>query len=193
MERNLFEQTASKVKGNKIVILLFAASLAMLLIGVNHFREDTLSSLYGVQMLETLFGLRPAIYPITYWTMSIAPQVAQVVFMYLYMTNTKKNVWALFAVIVAFGVDFLADVHYRSDNQLFENPESFMAASILTIAYFTIGSELFVTVGFGIVTELFGPAIRQLIEFISDTFKSVFPKRSSGGHPSQQSMQQRQR
>jgi len=166
---NVFSETARRIKTNKVVILFFLASLTMLLIGINHFIEDTLSSLYGIQQLETIFGIIPATYPITYWTMSLAPQVAQIIFVYVYMVNTKANRWALALAISAFAVDFIADAWYRSSGQFLESPGSFLVASALTFVYFTMGSELFITIGMGLTLELLGPAGGQLIEFFEYT------------------------
>jgi hypothetical protein len=170
---NLFETMAEKIKNTKIVLWVFSAALIMFVVGLNHFVEDTLSSYYGIKMLESVLGMRPVTYNFTYWTMSIAPQVAQVVFAYIFMVNTQKNRWAAGAVGVALFVDFFADTWYRSNAGLFESLPMFFAATLLTFAYFTVGSEGFLTVGLGITLELIAPAIKQLILFVDGLISAL--------------------
>jgi len=177
---NVFADVAQHIRQNKVVILFFLASLTMLLIGINHFYEDTLSSLYGIQELETIFGINPASHSITYWSMSLAPQVAQVVFIYMFLVNPRKNRWALVIAIAALLMDFVADAWYRSNGQFLSNPGAFLAACSLTLVYFTVGSEMFVTVGLGLTLELLGPAVSQTRDFIESTMSHVRPK---GGKP----------
>lgn len=183
MNTNIFTEVAHKIKNNKIVILFFLASVAMLASGINHFIEDTISSLYGIQELEATFGVIPATYQITYWTMSLAPQLAQVVFAYLYMVDGRKNKWALWMTIAALVVDFVADAWYRSNQQLLERPGVFIVASVLTLVYFTIGSEVFITVGGGLTLELLGPALHQFAVFVNYTLDEVM-KPSTQRRPS---------
>lgn len=171
---NIFEETTARIKNSKIVIWIFSMALLMLLVGFNHFVEDTLSSYYGIKMLEAAFGMTPVTYPFTYFTMSIAPQVAQVVFTYMFLTNTDRYRFAALGTLGALLVDFFADTWYRSNAQMFDSPAALIAAVVLTVAYFTIGSEVFVTFGFGIVMELFTPAFRQLRGFINDALDAAF-------------------
>lgn len=170
---NVFENAAQKVKNSRIVIWVFIASFAMLLIGANHFWEDTLSSYYGIKMLEESYGLKPTTYDLTYWTMSFAPQIAQVVLAYIYMSNPRKNRWALLGVIVALFFDFFADTWYRSDSAMFNSVGTAVISILLTFIYFTIGSELFITIGLGLTLELAPPFFVQGIDFFDQLFDSI--------------------
>jgi len=168
---NLFEAVADRIRNSYIVIWIFFLSVAMLLIGLNHFAEDTYSSYMGIQWLQESFGLIPASWDLTYWTMSVAPQVAQVIFGYMFIVDMKNNRWAFWAGLVAFLIDFGTDIWYRSNQGLFTSPATFLVTCAITFAYFTIGSEGFVTVGLGLVIQLLGPFIvqtRKLFEAIGD-------------------------
>lgn len=180
---NIFETAAAKIRQTKIVIWIFFAATGMMLIGANHFWEDTLSSLYGLKMIEEAFGMRPVTYDITYWTMAFAPQVAQVIFFYLFMNNSKTNRWALIVALFALFVDFFADTWYRSDGSVFSHPANFFTSVSLTFVYFTVGSELFITVGLGLFMELLGPALNQVIIFWNDFVDAITPNSGGSGRP----------
>lgn len=158
---DLFALASRRIKDSYLAIWVFVASVAMLVIGANHFIEDTLSSRYGLAQLELVFGIIPVSYPLTYWTESLAPQIGQIVFGYMFLTDSKKNRWAGLLFILFLGIDFFADSWYRSNQQLFASPEQAFASIAITLGYFTIGSELFITVGFGMVAELFVPFLIQ--------------------------------
>jgi len=178
---NLFEAVADRVRNSMIVIWVFILSALMLAIGLNHFAEDTYSSFMGIQWLQQTYGLIPASWQLTYWTMSIAPQVAQVVFAYMFIVDTDRNRWAFWAAFLAFLMDFGTDIWYRSNQGLFDSTGKFVVTSALTFVYFTIGSEGFVTIGFGMVMELFAPFIvqtRLLVKIIFDAFTEQIGHRS---------------
>lgn len=183
-KNELFGQT-------NLAIMVWLASLIMFLIGANHFAEDTYSSYMGIKMLETDLGLIPATWPLTYYTMSISMQIAQIVFAYFAIIDKDKNrkIWLVLAAL-AWVVDFLADVWYRSDERVFSDPKVFVSSILVTLVWFTVGSEFFITMGFGATTTMFKPFVFQLgiliREFI-DTIREV--KNLYGGsapHPQQQ-------
>lgn len=167
---NLFEQVSAKIRDSSFVIWVQFLAMAAFMIGLVHFFEDTASSRMGLAQLETAFGMKPAIYPIAYATMSLAPQVGQVVFMYMWLVNRRKNWWALVVAALFFLVDFIADVQARSGGTLFPvgggaeaEPIVLLVTSLITLLYFTIGSELFITAGVGLSLELFNDSLQQLI------------------------------
>lgn len=165
---NVFENLASSMRNSKIVIWVWLASMAMFVVGANHFREDLQSSYTGIRMLEEAFGMNPVSWDFTYWTMSLAPQVAQIVFTYLFMSNTKKNRWAIFVAMLALWVDFFADTWYRSNGLIGTDLGASIVSIILTLAFFTIGSELFLTVSFGILLELAAPTWTQFANSVGE-------------------------
>ncbi|MGB7511851.1 MAG: hypothetical protein WBP54_11265 [Pelodictyon phaeoclathratiforme] len=178
---NIFENVANKVRNSPTVILVFLASLAMLVIGINHFIEDTYSSYIGLQWIQDDLGMNPASWKFTYFTMSIAPQIAQIVFTYMFMSNPEKNRWAFWASFAAFCTDFVSDSWYRSNEGLFTDPVKFIVASVITVVFFTIGSEGFITVGIGLVAELINPFIIQFRRLVSSIFDAFLDKATGAG------------
>ena len=169
---NIFEQASEKIKNSSIVLWVFLASVAMLLIGINHFWEDTYSTYMGMHQIAKTFDVIVASYETTYWTMAISFQVGTVVFTYLFLVNTQTR-WPLGAGLFCFGVDFFFDAWYRSNEMLFSSPSHFIAAVLLTFTFFTVGSELFVTVGLGMVLTLFAPAISQFRKLVSEIMDAI--------------------
>ena len=155
---DIFESVATKYRNTPSVIVLFLASVLMLIIGTNHFLEDTYSSYLGLKGIELVFNMNVQIFDWTYWTMSLAPQIASIVFFYMYLADTNKK-WAFWVSIVCQAIDFLADVWYRSNGAVFQNVPVTIVSFLLTFGYFTLGSEIFLTVGAGLVIKLFAPAI----------------------------------
>jgi hypothetical protein len=155
---DMYQSVVDKYKGSPSVVMLFLLSVAMLVIGINHFVEDTYSSYYGLKNLEAAYGLNVQIFDWSYWTMSLAPQIASMVFFYMYLSNTSVK-WTLGLSFASQAMDFFADSWYRSNGHLFGGFEVFSISAVLTFIYFSIGSEFFVTVGGGLVLKLFAPAL----------------------------------
>ena len=156
---DIFEATAKKYRSSPAAVMLFIAAATMFIIGANHFVEDTVSSKIGLETLQAAYNLKVQIFQWSYWTMSLAPQVASIVFFYMYLSDTsRKNFLALSFVSQA--VDFFADSWYRSNGNLFNDEMVFAVSSVLTFAYFSIGSEVFVTVSVGLMLKLAAPAIQ---------------------------------
>lgn len=155
---DMYQKVSEKYKNSPAVVFLFIASFVMLSIGIWLFAEDTVSSKLGLEQLQGTLGMNVQIFDGTYWVMSLAPQIASIVFFYIYLSNTedKKFLWMSIICQIA---DFYADAWYRSNGNLFVNWKVFIASSIMTFSYFSIGSEVFITVGFGLVLRLFAPAL----------------------------------
>jgi hypothetical protein len=166
---NVFERVRDKLFASRYILLVFLAAFCAVVIGCIHFREDTLSSFDGIHSLETAFGLSPARDDLTYWSMALAPQIGQFLFMYLYLQDTQENKWALYPAILFFAVDFIADVQFRSTGRLFPTDGTTFAqhlgavllSAALTFGYFTVGSELFISTGIGLLLSLAAPAWAQ--------------------------------
>jgi hypothetical protein len=156
---DIFEATAKKYRNSPAAVMLFIAAATMFFIGANHFVEDTVSSKFGLETLQAAYNLKVQIFDWSYWTMSLAPQVASIVFFYMYLSDTsRKNFLALSFASQA--VDFFADSWYRSNGNLFNDGMVFAVSSVLTFAYFSIGSEVFVTISVGLMLKLAAPAIQ---------------------------------
>jgi len=181
---DIFELVANKYKNSPSVMMLFIASLAMLVIGINHFAEDTYSSYLGLNVIETAFGMNVQIFDWTYWTMSLAPQIASIVFFYMYLTNTDDKQYLAIS-LMAQAVDFFADTWYRSNGEMLANPKVGIISGVLTFAYFTIGSEVFLSVGTGLCLKLFPHATYSWKYFVNEIKKvrATFKSRSDAELP----------
>lgn len=159
-DNNIYELVARRYEKNPIAILLFIASFLMLGIGLWLFVEDTYSSKIALENIQQQFGVRVQIFDFTYWIMSLAPQIASIIFAYMYMSNRKEHKWGLFALI-AQAADFAADMWFRGNGQLLNDPKVFLISGLMTLLYFSIGSEFFISIGFGLCIKLFNPALRN--------------------------------
>lgn len=178
---NAFEAAGNRIKGSSLAMWFCLAALAMFVIGVNHFYEDTYSSRYGIEFLESRFGVTPATNEFTYWTMSLSPQVGQIVFSLFFLADTRKNKWALAVFAFCFLVDYSPDVWYRSSQHLFDGMGVFLVSNFITLLYFTVGCELFITVGFGLTAVLLPSAIVQLRRLMSTLWDAIFPETETNG------------
>lgn len=163
---DMYSNVANKYRNSPAVVFLFFASLAMLGIGIWLFSEDTYSSKLGLEQLTTL-GINVQIFTNTYWVMSVAPQIASIIFFYIYLSDTSRK-WALYLSLICQAADFFADAWYRSDQKLFSDPKATAISIIITGAYFSIGSEVFISVGFGLVLNLFAPALQIIRSTYND-------------------------
>lgn len=154
---DFYQNTVNKFKGSPTSVVLFIAALVMFVIGVNHFIEDTYSSYFGLLNLENRYHLNVQIFDWSYWTMSLAPQVASVVFFYLYLAD-KGGKW-LWLSIASQVMDFFADAWYRGNGSLLMDGEVFVISSALTFIYFSVGSELFISIGGGLLLKMIAPAL----------------------------------
>jgi len=154
---DFYQNVVSKYKGSPASVVLFVLALAMFAIGVNHFVEDTYSSYYGLLNLEARYSLNVQIFKWSYATMSLAPQVASIVFFYLYLADRGKK-W-LGLSFLSQCMDFFADAWYRGNGLLLEDSGVFFISSALTFIYFSVGSEMFVTVGGGLLLKMIAPAL----------------------------------
>lgn len=149
------------------MIWVIALTMVMFLIGVNFFVEDAISSRNGIAQLEAVFGVKPVNFPVTYISLSIAPQVAQVVLLYLYFTDNRKNRWALLVAILFFVLDFVSDLQDRSNGHFLPltgginlDMQTAVSGGFTLMAY-TIASEIFISVSIGLFLVLLADSIKQ--------------------------------
>jgi hypothetical protein len=180
---DIYQTTIEKYKGSPTIVVIFFFSVLMFAIGLNHFIEDTWSSFYGLKSLEATYGLNIQIFDWSYWTMSLAPQVATLVFFYIYLSNNKVK-WPLYVSLGAQAMDFFADSWYRGNGNLLQSWDVFLISGLLTFVYFTIGSEFFLSVGGGLIIKLIAPAIQTWkvnIGGIAKAAKGEYRPEGSGG------------
>lgn len=159
---SLFDSVVNYVRGSPLAAWLFLLSIVMLAVGINGFIEDTNSSYAGVQQLEKAFNITAASWKPTYLLMSLFFQVLSVVGFFFYLSDRQKYwVW----LWVSFGsqvIDFFADVWYRSNGQVFQSIGVLVVSAILTFVFFTVGSEVALTLGLGLTSKLFVEGMTQL-------------------------------
>jgi len=153
---DLYQNAVDKYKNSPSIVILFVLAVVMFLIGANHFIEDTYSSKYGLENLERAYNLNVQIFDWSYWTMSLAPQISSIVFAYLYLSNTNRK-WTGWIAGLSQAMDFFADSWYRSNGQLMDGWGVAGISTLLTFVYFSVGSELFVSVGAGLIIKMFAP------------------------------------
>lgn len=174
---DIFESVAVKYKNSPSAPVLFVVSFVMFVVGCVHFTEDVFSSYKGLISLEQHFQMQIQIFDITYWTMSISAQVASVVYFYIYLADTTKK-WASWVAFFCQLIDFLADLWYRSNGAAFTKPDVTIASAAITLAFFTLGSEVFMTMGAGLCLKLAAPALhawkyyRYQIEKVKKNFEN---------------------
>lgn len=168
---NLFQELTNKFKNSRAMAAIFFIAILAFFIGIWNGAEDAYSSYQGLQTLEQTLGLQAVNWTFTYWVMSITPQVGQIIFGYAYASQ-KKRLWAVIA-FAFFVLDFTADLQDRSNGILFDSIAAgtliqkstpLIWSSVLTLGFFTVGSEMFIVLGSGIVLETFDSAIDQLAE-----------------------------
>lgn len=168
--QSMFKKIEEWASGPFIVWVFFAACF-MWGIGANHFVEDTYSSFLGLQEVEEIYGLIPATWQLTYWTMSLAPQIGQIIFGYIYLSDTRANKWAGAVTAALFVMDFVADIYHRANGQVGWDARTLWAGG-LTLTYFTFGSETFLTVSTGVILTTFPKAIIAFRKVAADLEKS---------------------
>jgi hypothetical protein len=173
---NVFRNATQPLYDSPLILAVFMAALLSLLIGGTHLVEDTISSYYGYQQLVETFGVVPVTYAFTWFTLSIAPMVGQLIAGYMYLSDTTRKKWLL-AWMGFFAIDFVSDLWHRTNNgdliyKMWEASGDdvshavlsvFVAATFTFLAY-TVGAEFFVIMGVGIIGESYLKAAEQLGE-----------------------------
>jgi len=171
---NIFDEIKNWLSNSPVVILIFLACAAMLFIGTVHGIEDIMSTYYGIQTLQGQYNIRPVIFGITYGTTACSFSVGQIVLLYLYMADTKKNKRFMLGYFALFALDTAVDVYYRSNGFAFPNYSAGAIAGniifsfLITLVFYTIFSEVFLTMGFALTFQLIAPAIVQWERVIAD-------------------------
>jgi len=73
-------------------------------------------------------------------------------------------------------VDFYADLYHRTQGSLSFSTlteERTVAGAVITLFFFTIGAELFISMGWGIALTTLAPAINQTKRIIGDIKFSI--------------------
>lgn len=161
---NFFDVFAKKFKDSPVVIWVHVLSWLLFFAGVLLTVEDVASSRYGIQMLEQTYGIKPVNFPIMYWVISIVPTLATVVFFYAYLVEPKG--WYI-GVAVWFAImDNIADIQMRTGGQFITATginfdATTVIGSLLSLSFYTIGSELFLSTSVGLILVTFVYTVEQ--------------------------------
>lgn len=159
---NIFQKIGKKMDGVAFVVFIIAA--LAIIIGLIGTVEDTTSSKIGLEKLMMHYDLELISYEFVALAIALAPQVGQVLFGYVYLAD-MNNRWALWAAFGFFSIDFISDLYHRTAGEIAADERTLVAA-LFTLLYFTIGSEMFVTFGFGVFMEVSEDAAAQFNKFV---------------------------
>ncbi len=188
---NVFEQIRHKWHNHPYILYIFVIAFVLFIFSLILFWEDAKSSRDGFESLEQAFGVEFGNYWITYWVIAFIPQFAQVFFFYLLMTDVQKNWWWAVPVIALFFIiDFTSDVQDRSGQQLMpldgSSPQLFtmpiLIASLFTLTFITIGSEVFFSATIGVMLVIWPHALAQF-GIQKSTYKQAIGTRQKQRQP----------
>lgn len=168
---NVFAGAASRIRGSTVVVPVYFAFIALLIIGVGLWIEDYNTSYAGYAAFPT----RKVGEYVT-WLVAALPQVGQIAFFYLYMNDTQKR-WSFFTAVLLFIVDIGTDVWYKMDGQVGLLP----LAVVESFAIYTIGSEVAVTASFGMLLELFPDVWKATSEFFDRAMGAIEGENNHSG------------
>lgn len=144
---NVFKQSSEKINDSPFVVLIFLVFVVLFLIGCGLSIEDYSTSYYGYQRLPTQ--------KVNDWVIPLVaalPQLGQIGFLYVFASDTNKRWGALIAVLLHFA-DVTTDVAFKVGKDI--SPQMLFLAIAETEILYTIGSEILLTVSFGMVLALF--------------------------------------
>lgn len=171
MARNVFDEVSEFFSG-RFIILVFVASVVFLLVGLNHFYEDLITTVSGLRNMDTTYGMQLALRDATRWSMSLFLSVGQVVFFYMYLSNTDRNFAFLLTVVGLILADSFFDIYARMSGQITWDMR-FVIAFVITTVFFTVGSELAVSFGWGVMTATFSDALSEMRSFAKEIMDSL--------------------
>lgn len=165
---NVFQNYAKKWKNSHFVIIAYLATALLSGVGLAFLFEDAASTIGGIRMLQEAFNMKPVTWQAIIYLMGITPELVQIVFGYMTLSD-PENKWKWSSIAFAFFLlDIVSDVQYRSDGQFIDmktgeigTGPAVISALGFGIMYFTIASNLFVSVGLGMLLEIMPNAMKQ--------------------------------
>lgn len=168
MGENKFKQTVSKWRNSPVIIRIFIVAVCMTIIGSAAFIEDYTTSLEGYKMYPTRKA-HDWVIPIV----AFLPQIGQMGFAYIFMSDTDKK-WGLLVALALHVADVYCDVLYKTIGG------DWVKAFIESELIFTLGSEIMLSAGIGLLLETLPDAIKQYKILQSRTSAA---RRTKGGQP----------
>jgi hypothetical protein len=176
MTDSVFDSVRDWANNSPMIIIVNLAALAFLVTGMHFFVEDAYSNYRWAIEIQNTLGIRVGSWASTYRLMAVFPQLAQTIFLYTYMSDRQKNKWAAWAAGGMFLVDYIPDVWWRGNNQLGLTTSGLLAllsTNLITFGYYTIGSEIAVSFGFGTFVNTWALAIAKTKEVSRDILSAL--------------------
>lgn len=142
---NLFKQGNEKIE-NPLVVVMFLVYCALFVVACGLFIEDYSTSLLGYQRLPTQKA-NDWVIPLV----ALLPQLGQVGFLYVFASDTSKR-WGALVAIALHVADVTTDMAFKIGSNL--SAPMFLLTLAETEILYTIGSEVLLTVSFGMILAL---------------------------------------
>lgn len=180
MAKGLFDRVRDLQPGPFVIIILLV-SIAAMIAGIVLLREDIQTSRMGYMALEQEYGFAERVYPETYFAMSIVPTIVTIMASYMFLTDFKKYKLAAIIWIIFFLMDVASDVYHVTNGRL-DLGERTGVAMLITVLFFSIGSEFLISVGGGQFLASLPKSIyeaRKIVESISESLSKNTSRRGS--------------
>lgn len=136
---------ANLIRQSGMVLVIWLVAIGITAIGTIYFVDDYMTSVRGYQMVPTRHH-----FPWVVWVGAAMPQLGQIFFGYLAL-DEKSRWWSWIVVVVLVLVDSGTDMIFK---QVPGMPYTFWGSLLDVIVFYTIGSELFLLLGFALALEL---------------------------------------
>lgn len=161
---NFFKNASGSIRNSHFIIPAYMVFVTMLFIGISLGIEDYSTSRLGYEMFPTQKA-NAWVVPIV----ALLPQVGQVGFMLVFMFDTRKR-WSAAISGLLFVFDVTTDVWFKT-NGMAMGLLGFIYGFGETIVLYTIGSEVTISVAFGMCIELFPDFWRSCGDFFGKLFE----------------------
>lgn len=146
---------AQLIRKSGMVLVVWVVAIGITVIGGIYFIDDYMTSVRGYQMVPTRHH-----FPWVVWVGAAMPQFGQIFFGYLAL-DEKSRWWSWIVVAVLVLVDSGTDMIFK---QIPGVPYTFWGSLLDVIVFYTIGSELFLLLGFALALELTPDAMQACRE-----------------------------
>ena len=152
------------IKESPMIIFIFLVFLAIFISAIVFSLEDYWTTFRGYQMLPT-----QKVMPIVSYFVAALPQLLQIAFIYIFLENTNK-VWSLLFAFANYVADNFTDVYYKASGLSWG---WYFGAWVESTVIYTIGSEVMLTISFGMLLTLFPDAVKQVRILAVRTFPEI--------------------
>lgn len=161
-----FEKAANTVRGSALVIPIYLIFCALFIIGIGIWIEDYNTSLLGYSLIPTKkYGSY-----VGYFVAAL-PQVGQMAFFYMFLEAGGSRKYGIVTALF-FLVDNVTDIVYKIAGNAMLIP----VAAIETFVIYTLGSEVALTISFGMLVELFPDVLSVLSDWMQAIYKALEDK-----------------